>query len=133
MTAKTVSRYVTRNPEILSGEPIIMGTRTSIRAIVGLWRMGIMPEEIISHLPHLTLAQVFDALSFYLDHQLEINEYIERNQVPDELVHPSVKVNNQNDMQALDSMIALVSEWLQDESGYDEEVYPNIEAALIPD
>lgn len=133
MTAKTVSRYVTRNPEILSGEPIIMGTRTSIRAIVGLWRMGIMPEEIISHLPHLTLAQVFDALSFFLDHQLEINEYIERNQVPDELVHPSVKVNNQNDMQALDSMIALVSEWLQDESGYDEEVYPNIEAALIPD
>lgn len=42
-------------------------------------------------MPHLTLAQVFDALSFYLDHQTEINEYIERNQVPDELVHPSVK------------------------------------------
>lgn len=91
MTAKTISRYVTRNLEILSGEPIIIGTRTSIRAIVGLWRMGIMPEEIISHLPHLTLAQVFDALSFYLDHQAEINEYIEQNQVPDELVHPSVK------------------------------------------
>jgi len=39
----------------------------------------------------LTLAQVFDALSFYLDNQGEINEYIEQNQVPDELVHPSVK------------------------------------------
>ena len=50
-----------------------------------------MLEEILTHLPHLTLAQVFDALSFYLDHQPEINEYIERNQVPDELVHPSVK------------------------------------------
>jgi hypothetical protein len=42
-------------------------------------------------------------------------------------------VNNQNDMQNLDSMIALVDDWLQDESGYDEEVYPNIEAALIRD
>jgi len=73
MTIITLSRYVTRNNEILGGEPIIEGTRTSIRAIVGL------------------LAQVFDALSFYLDHQAEINEYIERNQVPDELVHPSVK------------------------------------------
>jgi hypothetical protein len=52
-----------------------------------------MPEEILSHLPHLTLAQVFDALSFYLDHQAEINEYIERNQVPNELIHPSVKAN----------------------------------------
>jgi uncharacterized protein (DUF433 family) len=91
MPAEILSRYVTRNFEILSGEPIITGTRTSVRAIVGLWRMGIMPEEILNHLTHLTLAQVFDALSFYLDHQAEINGYIERNQIPDELVHPSVR------------------------------------------
>ena len=91
MPAVTISRYVTRNLEILSGEPIILGTRTSVRAIVGLWRMGIMPEEILNHLPHLTLAQVFDALSFYLDNQTEINDYIEKNQVPNELVHPSVR------------------------------------------
>ena len=44
MFAETSSRYVTRNPEILSGEPIIIGTRTSVRAIVGLWRLGIMQE-----------------------------------------------------------------------------------------
>ncbi|PPT07745.1 hypothetical protein CKA32_001027 [Geitlerinema sp. FC II] len=56
-----------------------------------MWRLGIMPEEILNHLPHLTLAQVFDALSFYLDNQPEINEYIDRNQVPDDLVHPAVK------------------------------------------
>jgi uncharacterized protein (DUF433 family) len=91
MFAQTSSRYVTRNPEILSGEPIITGTRTSVRAIVGLWQLGVMPEEILNHLPHLTLAQIFDALSFYLDNQAEINEYIQRNQVPEELVHPSVK------------------------------------------
>jgi uncharacterized protein (DUF433 family) len=91
MLAETPSRYVTSNPEILGGEPIIIGTRTSIRAIVGLWRLGIMPEEILNHLPQLTLAQVFDALSFYLDHQAEINDSIERNRVPNELVHPSVK------------------------------------------
>lgn len=91
MPAETLSRYVTRNPEILGGEPIIIGTRTSVRTIVGLWRIGVMPEEILTHLPHLTLAQVFDALSFYLDHQAEINDYIEQNQVPSELVHPSVK------------------------------------------
>lgn len=91
MSAAALSRYVTQNPDILNGEPIIVGTRTSVRAIVGLWQMGIMPEEILNHLPYLTLAQVFDALSFYLDHQTEINEYIEQNQVPDELVHPAVQ------------------------------------------
>jgi uncharacterized protein (DUF433 family) len=50
-----------------------------------------MPEEIPQHLPHLTLAQVFDALSYCSDHQAEINEYIERNRIPDELIHPLVK------------------------------------------
>ncbi|MUG96225.1 hypothetical protein F7734_29350 [Scytonema sp. UIC 10036] len=40
------------------------------------------------------------------------------------------QMNIQNDMQDLDSMIALVLQWQQDESGYDEEVYPKIEAAL---
>ena len=53
--------------------------------------MGIMLEEILNHLPHLILAQVFDALSFYLDHQVEIDKYIRRNQVPNELIHPTVK------------------------------------------
>jgi uncharacterized protein (DUF433 family) len=93
MTINTFSRYVTRDKEILGGEPIINGTRTSVRAIVGLWRLGVMPEEIPNHLPHLNLAQVFDALSFYLDHQVEINEYIEKNQVPNDLVHHSVKTS----------------------------------------
>jgi uncharacterized protein (DUF433 family) len=58
MTTTTNSRYVTRHPDILSGKPIIKGTRTAVRAIVENWRLGIRPEEIPLHLPHLTLAQV---------------------------------------------------------------------------
>ena len=79
------------NEKILSGEPIIKDTRTPVRAIVEMWRMGITPEEIPTRLPHLTLAQVFDALSYYSDHQDEINRYIERNRVPDELIDPRVR------------------------------------------
>jgi uncharacterized protein (DUF433 family) len=52
---------------------------------------GVMPEEITRSLPHLTLAQVFDALSYYSDHQAEINFYIERNRIPRELMHPLVR------------------------------------------
>lgn len=54
-------RYIGRNPEILGGEPIIVGTRTPVRSIVENWRLGYAPEEIPQHLPHLTLAQVFAA------------------------------------------------------------------------
>jgi uncharacterized protein (DUF433 family) len=53
--------------------------------------MGTGPEEITTKLPHLTLAQIFDALSYYSEHQAEVNEYIERNRVPDELLDPLVK------------------------------------------
>jgi uncharacterized protein (DUF433 family) len=83
--------YIVRDPEILSGEPIITGTRTPVRAIVELWRMGIPPEEISAHLPHVSLAEVFDSLSFFSDHQEEIAGHIERNRVPDELIKPIAK------------------------------------------
>ena len=83
--------YITTNEKILGGEPIVKNTRTPVRAVVELWRLGISPEEIPTHLPHLTLAQVFDALSYYSDHQEEINAYIEQNRVPDELIDPLVK------------------------------------------
>jgi uncharacterized protein (DUF433 family) len=84
-------RYIERHPEILGGEPIIVGTRTPVRAIVEMWRMGYAPEEIPFHLPYLTIAQVFDALSYYSDNQAEINHYIELNHIPDDLIDPLVR------------------------------------------
>lgn len=91
MLQATEHIYIVRDDQILSGEPIIKGTRTPVRAIVETWRMGVSPEEVPVGMPHLTLAQVFDALSYYSDHQDEINEYIERNRIPDELIDPLVQ------------------------------------------
>jgi uncharacterized protein (DUF433 family) len=88
----TQYRYVTTNDQLLSGEPIIVGTKTPVRAIVELWRSGVLPEEVPIHLPHITLAQVFDALSYYTEHQDEINHYIEINRVPEHLVHPAARL-----------------------------------------
>ena len=83
MATQTEHLYVERGDAILSGEPVVKGTRTPVRAVVELWRMGYAPEETVNELPHLSLAAVFDALSYYSDHQEEINDYIERNRVPD--------------------------------------------------
>jgi uncharacterized protein (DUF433 family) len=88
MATKTKHRYIIKDDKILNGEPIIRGTRTPVRAIVETWRLDISPEEIPEHLPHLTLSQVFDALSYYSDHQKQINTYIENNRIPEEkLIH----------------------------------------------
>ncbi|NJL62506.1 MAG: DUF433 domain-containing protein [Methylacidiphilales bacterium] len=91
MVQITEHLYIVRDERILSSEPIIKGTRTPVRAIVETWRMGIAPEEISRGLPHLTLAQIFNALSYYSDHQEEINTYIERNRIPDNLIDPLVR------------------------------------------
>jgi hypothetical protein len=69
--------------------------QTPVRAIVELWRIGILPGEIPMHLPHIALAQVFDALSYYTEHQEEVNRYIEINHVPDHLVHPAVRARTE--------------------------------------
>ena len=91
MVQATEHCHVVTDDQILSGEPIIKGTRTPVRAVVEVWRLGVLAEEISSRLPHLTSAQVFDALSYYSDHQAEINVYIARNRIPDALIDPLVR------------------------------------------
>jgi len=86
MTTATEHCYVVREPAILQGEPIIKGTRTPVRAIVELWRLGTPPEEIPTHLPHRSLAQVFDALSYFSDHPDEVTSHIEANRIPDDRI-----------------------------------------------
>jgi len=86
MTPITGHRYIVSDDRILGGEPIILATRTPVRAIVELWRQGLSPESIPARLPHLSLAQVFDALSYYSDHQDEIAQHIERNRISDDLI-----------------------------------------------
>jgi uncharacterized protein (DUF433 family) len=87
MVTVTEHVYIVRDEGILSGEPIVKGTRTPVRAIVETWRLGIAAEDITTHLPHLSLAQVFDALSYFADHPEEIKGHMERNQIPAEKLH----------------------------------------------
>jgi len=91
VTTATEHYYVVTDGDILGGEPIVRGTRTPVRAVVELWRKGLSAEEIPNRLTHLTVAQVFDALSYYNDHLSEINEYIQRNSIPDDLIDPLLK------------------------------------------
>ena len=93
MTTSTEHLYIARDDSIQSGEPIIKGTRTPVRAIVEIWRMGVPPEDITTHLPHLTLAQIFDALSYFADHTDEIHQHIERNRISEDEVDPRSRLS----------------------------------------
>ena len=70
--------------------PYTRSTRSSCAGHRGDLEAWGLPEEIPRHLPHLTLAQVFDGFSYYSDHQAEIDTYITRNRIPDTLIDPLV-------------------------------------------
>jgi uncharacterized protein (DUF433 family) len=72
---RTVHPYIIRDTNIYGGEPIIEGTRTGVRHVILLFQSGKDPEEIAS-IHHLTLAQVYDALSYYYDNDVQIEHYI---------------------------------------------------------
>jgi len=71
--------YIIHVPGIASGEPIIKGTRVPVRAIVLHYKASETLEEILEAYPHVPPAAVFDAISYYLDHQEEIEALIEEN------------------------------------------------------
>ena len=76
---KTEHPHIVRVPGVAGEEPIIAGTRISVAFIARLHRAGEEPEEIIASFPHLAPAAVYDAISYYLDHQDEVDRWIEDN------------------------------------------------------
>jgi uncharacterized protein (DUF433 family) len=72
---RTIHPYVIRDSDIYGGEPIVEGTRTAVRHIILLFQSGKDPEEIAS-IHHLSLAQVYDAISYFYDNDAEIEHYI---------------------------------------------------------
>jgi uncharacterized protein (DUF433 family) len=77
----TEYRYITRVPGVSGGRPIVKGSRIPVKAIVGYYKLGLAVEEILEGLPNLTPAQVHEALSYYYDHQSEIEQDITESRV----------------------------------------------------
>ena len=76
-TAATIDALIEKNPKLRGGRPIIAGTGTQVRTIAGLYKLGLVAEEIATQLPHLNLAQIYAALTYYHLHTEEIEADIE--------------------------------------------------------
>lgn len=77
----SVSNYphIVCHPNICGGEPIIEGTRTTVRTIAGYYKMGETVEDLQYILPHLSLAEIHAGLLYYFDNREEIEKYIAQN------------------------------------------------------
>ena len=47
-------------------------------------RLGLSPEELVKEFSNLTLAQIYDVLSYYYDHKVEVDR--ELDEVSGELI-----------------------------------------------
>jgi len=72
--------YIISQAEFCGGSPVIKGTKFPVRSVVNyVLHQGISPEELVKEFSHLTLAQIYDALSFYYDNKELIDKDIRDN------------------------------------------------------
>lgn len=71
--------YISINPKISRGSPVIAGTRVRVIDIaIEYDRLGLTPDQIIDAHPHLTLEAVHDALSYYYENRETMDEKIRK-------------------------------------------------------
>jgi uncharacterized protein (DUF433 family) len=67
-----IGSIIVRAPDVPGGKPHIAGTGITVHRIVRCYKQGHRPEQIADEYSHVTLAQVYAALSYYDANQLEI-------------------------------------------------------------
>lgn len=60
---------------------LIGNTRVTLDTVVDAFVGGATPEEIVYQYPSLRLADVYAVVGYYLQHQAEVEEYLERRQI----------------------------------------------------
>jgi uncharacterized protein (DUF433 family) len=77
---EVVHPYIAQERGAGGTRTVIRGTHTPIRTVVGYFKLGYSVEDILEGLPHLTPAQVYDTLSYYYDHQHEVEDELAASQ-----------------------------------------------------
>ncbi|MBC6420558.1 MAG: DUF433 domain-containing protein [Hormoscilla sp. GM102CHS1] len=72
-TVIDIGTLIDRHPGIHGGCPIIAGTGVTVRRIVIWYQQGLTAEEIADEIGHLTLGQVYAALTYYHMNKNEID------------------------------------------------------------
>jgi uncharacterized protein (DUF433 family) len=72
----TAHPHIERKAGVCGGEPVIRGTRITVGLVAQLEKAGKTVDEIVALYPHLTHAQVYDALAYYYDNREEVDRYL---------------------------------------------------------
>src|SRR5256885_13007283 len=59
-------------------------TRVRLGTVITAWKYGDSPEQIVENFDSLDLADVYAVISYYLNHQSEVENYLEQNRLEGE-------------------------------------------------
>jgi uncharacterized protein (DUF433 family) len=57
------------------GEYYVTNTRVPVGVVIASWKRGAPPERIVEEFPTLSLADVYGVITYYLDHQKELDAH----------------------------------------------------------
>src|SRR5712692_2524846 len=75
-TTRTEHPHIVMTPGYIGGKPRIAGTRIAVWLVAAAHRDGWSIADMLENWPHVTQAQLHDALSYYHDHREEIDRQI---------------------------------------------------------
>jgi uncharacterized protein (DUF433 family) len=74
----SLADMIVRTPGTCGGQPRIAGTRIKVKHVyIWIEQMGMTPAQVVAEYPHLNMAQVHAALTYYWTHPEEIQRDIE--------------------------------------------------------
>jgi uncharacterized protein (DUF433 family) len=76
MTKEPINGYIVQTPRVCGGKPRIDGSRIRVQDIAILYEETGDPGQIHDAFPSVTMAQIYAALAYYLDHRDEIRAEI---------------------------------------------------------
>ncbi len=72
---RTNHPFITLDPKLSGGQPIIRGSRIKVMDIAIRYElMGMSADKIVDEYPHLKLEQIHDALSYYYEHKTALDK-----------------------------------------------------------
>jgi uncharacterized protein (DUF433 family) len=70
----------------------VAGTRVSLKSVVLTFQSGLSPETIAAEcFPTLTLEEVYGAITYYLGHQAEIDQFLKESAVAAEKLRQELR------------------------------------------
>ncbi|MEG4912036.1 DUF433 domain-containing protein [Microcoleus sp. B7-D4] len=103
-TITDIGTLISRQPDIHGGCPIIAGTGVTVRRIAIWYKQSLSAEEIADRIGHLTLTQVYAALTYYHANREEIDADIAAEEAEGDRIEA---LNSQRKIQKQPTDIAL--------------------------